>query len=146
MWRSNAGFSLLEVILSISLIAVLAGISLPIYRGFQLNNQLDVAADMIAETSRRAQLLSQVGDRNSAHGIYIGSGELVMFTGASYAGRQGEYDETFALADQLELTGLSEIVFAELTGLPNSAGTIEITALNNATRSLNVSALGVIEY
>ena len=146
MWRSNAGFSLLELILSISLIAVLAGISLPIYRGFQLNNQLDVAADMIAETSRRAQLLSQVGDRDSAHGIHIGSGELVMFTGDSYAARQGEYDETFSLSEQLEFVGLSEVVFAEVTGLPDVTGSINITALNNATRSLQLSALGVIEY
>lgn len=146
MWRSTAGFSLLELILSISLIAVLASFSLPIYRVFQLNNQLDVAADIIAETSRRAQLLSQIGDRDSAHGIHLGSGELVMFTGDSYAGRQGEYDETFSLSDQLEFAGLSEIVFAELTGLPDVTGTIDITALNNATRRLQISAFGVVEY
>lgn len=142
----NAGFTLIEVMLSVVAIAVIAGISIPVYQSFQVRNDLDIATVEIAQSARRAQTLSQAVDGDTSWGIKIQSGSIVVFKGASYAARDTTFDEVFEVPTSITPSGVSEIVFTKFTGLPQTTGTISLTSNANETRTITINAKGMVNY
>lgn len=140
------GFTILEVLLSVALISVIAGVSIPIYQSFQVRNDLDIATVTTVQELRRAQLLSEASDADPSWGFQLQSGSMTLFNGASYATRDTTRDETFDLPTSITPTGATEIVFAKFTGLPNVTGTITLTTYTNETRTITINAKGMLSY
>ena len=143
---TDKGFTLLEVLLSIALVGVLAGISMPVLVTLQTKNDLAVAAATIAQSFRRAQVLSLAVDGDTAWGVEVQSGSIVVFKGTSYAARDASYDEIFDLPTSITPSGVSEIVFAKMTGNPQTTGTVTLTTTNSGTSTITVNGKGVISY
>jgi len=144
--RSHNGFTLLEVLLSVALISLIVGIGTPVYQSFQARNDLAVAANTIAQSLRRAQLLSQAVDGDASWGIHIGSGSVTLFQGISYAARNSARDEVFELAGSIAPSGTSEIVYAKFSGIPQTIGTITLTSSANETRNITINAKGTADF
>lgn len=142
----SKGFTLIEVLLSVAAIAIIAGISIPIYQSFQARNDLDITTVEIAQSARRAQTLSQAVDGDTSWGIKIQSGSIVVFKGVSYAARDITLDELFDVPTSITPSGVSEIVFAKFTGLPQTIGTITLTSNTNETRTITINAKGMVSY
>jgi len=142
----NAGFTLIEVIMSIAAMAVIAGISIPVYQSLQVKNDLDIAAVTIAQSLRRAQLLSEAVDGDISWGVAVQSGSIAVFKGTSYAARDGSYDELFDVPTSITPSGVSEVVFAKFTGLPQAAGTITLTSNTNEIRNVTINQKGAVNY
>jgi len=140
------GFTLIEVLLSIAAITIIAGISVPIYRSFQIRNGLDIAAATIAQGARRAQLLAEASDGDSQWGVHVGTSTIAVFRGASYAARNAAYDETFEVPASVTPSGLEEIVFERFTGAPLIPGTVTLTTNTNETRTITINAKGMVGY
>ena len=143
--KLNKGFTLLELLLSIALISVLAGFSLPVYRTLIKKNDLDIAANSIVASLRRAQILSQAVDGDITWGVKVQSGSIVVFKGASYATRDTAYDEIFDVPTSIGIGGTGEYVFAKMTGLPQSTGTTTLTSESD-TRTVSINAKGMAGY
>jgi len=139
------GFTLLEVLLSVAIISVLAGLSLPVYRTLIMKNDLDIAAATIASSLRRAQVLSQAVDGDATWGVKAQSGSIVLFKGASYAGRDPNFDEIFDMPTSISVSGTNEIVFTKLTGFPQTTGTINLSTESDA-RSVPINEKGAVNY
>ena len=142
----NAGFTLIEMILSIAIIAIIAGISAPVYQSFQVRNDLDIAAVSVAHSLRRASALSQSVDGDISWGVALQSGSITLFKGASYALRDAAYDEIFEVPASITPSGLSEVIFTKFTGLPTSTGTITLTSNANETRTITINAKAMVNY
>jgi len=142
----NAGFTLIEILLSIAAITIIAGISIPIYQLFQVRNDLDIATVEIVQSVRRAQILSQAVDGDTSWGIKIQSGSIIVFKGVSYAARDATFDELFDVPTSMTPSGVSEIVFTKFTGLPQTTGTITLTSNANETRTITINAKGMVSY
>lgn len=144
--KKNRGFSILEVVLSICLIGILTSMTIPMYQGVQSRNNLDIAAMQMTQSLRRAQILSQAVDGDTAWGLYVQNGSITLFKGTSYTTRDTDFDETFIVPTNLAFTGLSEIVFTQFSGMPQTTGTITITSPSNEIRTLTINAKGMVEY
>lgn len=144
--RAHNGFTLLEVLLSVALIAVLVGISIPIYQSFQVRNDLDIATVEIVQNMRRAQALSYAVDGDTSWGVKIQSGNITVFKGANYVARDINSDEVFNIPTSITPAGLSEVVFTKFTGLPQTTGTITLTSNSNETRSIAINQKGMADY
>lgn len=140
------GFTLLEVLLSVAILSLVAGFGAPIFQSFQTRNSLDIAAVEIAQSMRRAQILAQAADGDTTWGVSIQSGQTTLFRGASFAGRDTDYDEAFDLPSSITPSGVGEIVFAKLTGLPQTTGAVTLTSSTNETRSVAVNSKGVVSH
>jgi prepilin-type N-terminal cleavage/methylation domain-containing protein len=147
MWKkSNSdGFTLLELLLSVALIGALAGLSLPVYRTLMMKNDLDIAAVTLAQSFRRAQTLSQSVDGDITWGVKAQSGSIVLFKGSSYSTRDSSYDETFDVPTTISIGGTSEFIFAKLTGLPQTTGSVNLSTESDG-RSVSINEKGTVSY
>jgi prepilin-type N-terminal cleavage/methylation domain-containing protein len=139
------GFTLLEVLLSITLIGIISGIGAVVYQQLQNRNDLDMAAASVARSFRRAQALSQAIDGDTTWGVRINTGSITLFQGASYATRVTSFDEVTNISSSIAPAGFVEAVFSKLTGLPQSSGTLTLTGSNDS-RTITLNAQGTISY
>jgi len=144
--KCSDGFTLIEMVLSLGVIAVIFAFSAPIYQSFQVRNDLDIGAVTMVQSLRRAQILSQAMDNDTTWGAKIQSGSIVVFKGASYAGRDTTFDEITSMPTSITPSGVSEIVFTKFTGLPETTGTTTLTSNANETRTITINTKGMVNY
>lgn len=136
----------MEVVLSIGMITVITGLSLAVFYGFQSRNDLEVAANTFAQSYYRARTLSQSTEGDSSWGIKVQSGSIVIFKGASYVGRDDNYDEIFEMPSTITTSGVQEIVFAKLTGAPSDSGLTTLNSINNESKNITTNSKGMISF
>lgn len=144
--RNQRGFSLLEMLLSVLIIGLLAGLSLPLYQSFQSRNDLDITAQSVADAIRRAQLYARSGNGDSAWSVRIQSGTALLYKGTNFAGRTTSFDETVSIPSSFSVAGLSDVSFGKLDGTVTGAGSITLTASANDVRTITVNAEGMVSY
>lgn len=139
------GFTLLELLLSITILTIIVGIGIPVYQSLQNNNNLDIAKTTVVQGLRRAQELSRSGEHDAMWGVKVQSGSITLFKGATYAARDSAFDELFDTPSNIVPTGSTEIVFSKFYGIPNTTGTLTLT-LNNTVQTLNINEKGTLTY
>lgn len=140
------GFTIIEMMLSVSIIALLAGLSLPVYNSFQTRNELDSTALALVSSLRRAQIYARGAQNDLQWGVRVQSGAITLFRGNVFASRDTAYDEVTTLPPTMAVSGTSEVIFTKLTGLPAAAGSTTLTAANNETRTVTINAKGMVSY
>jgi len=144
--RSFFAFTLLEVLLSVAIVGVLTAISIPISLTLQIRNDVDVATSIAVQDLRRAQVLAQAIDGDNTWGVRTQAGSITLFKGASYGDRDSDFDEIFELSSSITPSGFQEVVFAKLTGYPQTTGTLTLTTSTGDVRNISVNAKGTISY
>jgi prepilin-type N-terminal cleavage/methylation domain-containing protein len=144
--KYSKGFTLLEVLLSIALITVLAGVSLPVYYTLFSKNDLDVAKNQVAQSLNRASFLSQASVGDTTWGVKVLEGSVIIFKGTNYSSRDASYDEIYGISSSIIPSGLSEVVFSRMTGFPGSVGGIILTSANGETKTITINSKGSISY
>lgn len=143
---NSCGFTLLEMLLVVSLVGVIMSFSVFINYSFYINNDVDVATLNTVQAIRRAQNLAMGTAEDSVWGIRTNGDNVTLFKGAVYANRDTDFDEIFDLPKSVVISGLSEIIFDKLSGNPQSIGSIILTAPNDLNRSITINEKGVISY
>ncbi len=143
--NKNLGFSLLEVVFVLGVLALVASISAPIYHAISEKNNLDIATQGLVQAMRRAQTLAQNGKADSAWGVNIASNSVTVFAGLNYLSRIPSYDETYYFPGSVRSSGLNQIVFSKLTGQPQTTGTTTITS-GFGNKTVVINQVGSISY
>ncbi len=145
--RSNeCGFTLTEILVSVSLIAIAGVILVPLYQSFEQKNQLDLVTLSLAQNFRRSQILAQSVSGDSSWGVKIGTTTATIFKGSSFITRDPSFDETYEFSPTITATGTSEIIFSKLYGLPQPTGTLTLTNSNLDSRNLLIGEKGTITF
>lgn len=139
----QAGFTLIEAVLSVALISIIASLSLPFYQSFQTRNDLTSSAQSVAEMLRRAQTYSRANNGDAQWGVNLQAGTVTLFKGTSYASRSSGFDETIAIPTPITLSYSGDIVFSKLNGFPASIAT-ETFSSNGNTKTISVNAKGMV--
>lgn len=134
------------MMLSVVVIGIIAGISIPVYELFQVRNDLDIATVEIAQTLRRGQVLAQAVDGDSMWGVSVQLGSITLFKGVSYIARDSSFDEVFDIPTSITSSGVTEVVFTKFTGLPQTIGTITLISNVNETRTIAINTKGMVSY
>lgn len=139
------GFSLIEMLLSVVLIGLITGLSVPIFFSLKSRSDLDTTGYRIVETIRRAQSYARHGRDDSAWSIHVEDSAVTLYRGLSFASRPVEEDEEAAL-EGVGASGLSDVSFAKLTGIPNNVGSVTIVGANNETKVITLNAKGMVQF
>lgn len=143
---SQRGFTLIEVLLSVAILTLLTGISLPVYESFARRNDLDVKTQTVVSAIRRAENYARHMRQDSAWGVEVLSTGVTVFKGSTYASRDQSFDEITPISGTTTVSGVSEIIFAKMTAAPNTTGTITLSSTANDTRAIVVNAKGMVSY
>lgn len=143
--RASAGFTILELLLSVALIAAVFAFSAPVYQTFQVKTDLDLVANTALQSFRQAQTFAEAALGDSAWGVELHSGTLTVFKGSSYATRDTGFDETFDIPTTISPSGMSEVVFTKFTGAPSVTGTLTLTSSTTETRTITINAKGLAD-
>ena len=137
----------MEVILVIGVIGVVSGMAIPLYRDYQIRNDLNLATEQVTQGLARARLLSQSAQEDSGWGFYVPAG--VLYKGRTYADRDENAAELYPMPSTITTTGLLEVSYSKLKGQPSSTGAITLTALNKEQRTVFIKveteAVAIIE-
>ncbi|MES2930456.1 MAG: prepilin-type N-terminal cleavage/methylation domain-containing protein [Patescibacteria group bacterium] len=142
---TNRGFTMVEMMICVGILALVGSISLASYYSFRNQSSVSVASQTIAHVMRRAMIASEAMDGDSSWGVYVGANTVTLFKGPTYADRAASADRSFDVSGA-SITGLSEITFAKLTGYPSQTGTMTITGRGNTSATLSLNAKGAITY
>jgi prepilin-type N-terminal cleavage/methylation domain-containing protein len=129
-------FTLIEVLIVITVIGILSVVAAVSFQNYHVRSDLNIAAEQIAQTISRARLLSQAGKGGSEWGYDVASGTL--YKGTSYATRDPQYDEVYPMSSTLVPSGLPEVSYSKLAGLPSATGTIVLTSLTGEQRIVEI--------
>jgi prepilin-type N-terminal cleavage/methylation domain-containing protein len=143
---SQGGFTLIEVMMSVTIIAILVGLSAPVYETFVRRNDLDLVTQNIASTLRRAEAYARSGNGDADWSVEIQTSTATLFQGTNFAGRNTNFDETVAIPTSVTRSGLSEVQFTKFTSAPNTSGTITLTSTTSSTRTITINAQGMVDY
>lgn len=136
MGMRRPAFTIIEILLALSIIAVVGALSIPSYRYYSIVNDLERSVDQVTQGLHRARLLAELSEHDSAWGYQVASGTI--FKGTVFAGRDAGFDEAQPLPRTITPSGLPEVSFAVLTGDPSATGSIILTAVNGMQRTITV--------
>jgi len=139
------GYTLVEILLVVSLIAIISVSAFPVTRNFLDRNEYDSAFRLAINGIRSAQLYSQTGRHDTAWGVSFQSGAIVVYSGPTYAGRNPTFDETSPISTKISITGASEINFDKVTGNSPTSPTITISG-NGFSRNVIINRKGLPIY
>ncbi len=80
---------------------------------------------------------------DSAFGVYFTDNSYTFFKGDSYVTRDKEYDKVFEVPLLLDLSGLQEVVFSKMGGVPSSTGNIVLSNKQDS-QTITVNEVGRI--
>lgn len=137
------GFTILELLLSVAMIAILAGISIPLYSMYGSRSSADSVRNGVVNSLRTARAFSIAGKDDSPWGVHFESGNIVIFKGFSYPGRDASFDESMAIEDDIGFSGLNNIYFSA-GGVPDRTGTVTFTVPNYGSENITLVSEGII--
>lgn len=137
------GFTLIEILLVVGILAILFTLTLPVTLDFYKSQQLDGSAQGIIQALRRAQLKAMSGENDLSFGVYLTNDNYILFRGISYESRDFQYDEVFDLSSIVTAAGIQEVVFSKFEGLPSVTGTI-ILSNGKDSKTIDINTIGRI--
>jgi len=134
------GISLIEILLVISIIAILGASVTPFISSFVLRNNNDAAVDRTIGTIRKAQEYSINRKNGQEWGVCLTNNYLRLFRGSC---TNPQFNEDFAIPNAINITGLNETIFNKY-GQPSIAMNIIINS-DIETTNITVNSIGGME-
>lgn len=142
------GFTLIELILVIAMLAIIGGMSVPFFQSFQVTSDLATYSDTVARTLRRAQAQARAGQNTDSWGVFFdtASNDITLFYGDDYDARDVTFDQTESFASSFTLSTdfFDEIYFTIFSGDPSTTGSVTLTSQNNDIKTISINSLGII--
>lgn len=139
------GFTLVEMVLSVAIMAILIGLSTPVYFSYQTNNEFGLAVETGVRSLRRAQLLATNMDQDKNWGTYFATSSITVYVGNSFGSRDTNYDEPYNLPTSVTST-VVDVNFSKFTGEPTTSTVINLRSNNQDQKVITVNAKGLVDY
>lgn len=143
------GFSLVEMLLTIAIMAIIAGLTAPVYFSYTTNNEFGLATDTGVRSLRRAQFLAQNMERDSNWGAYFATSSITVYSGGSYITRNSGYDEVYDFPTTVTST-IVDINFTKFYGEAIAASTTlrsDVIRNNQGDAiTISVNSKGMVDY
>lgn len=128
--------------MTIGIVAVTTSVTIPVYRNYQIRSELMDATEQVLTAMRGAQLRARAGETAGTWGVQTEQG--VLFQGDSFAERDPAHDERYPIPASVTVSGLTEVVFLPLSGVPVQSGEVVLVASNGDSRTIAVGDQGTV--
>lgn len=149
--RLHRGFTLIEIVVSIVIITIVAMILVVSFVDLNSSQALDksVFTTVSVFNKARSNTLSSVGD--TQYGVHIGSSQVTLFTGTTYAASAStnivtDLNARVGIRNVALLGGGSDVVFNRQTGSTSQSGSLEVYLLADPTvyKRVTITPTGLV--
>ena len=148
--QKNRGLTLLELTISLGILAILSVLIIPSFMDFRRNSILNTETQNVITLVNKARLYSMSSMEDAQYGIHFEAGKAVLFQGDTYVAGAGTNEE-LVLPTALTLSpivvngGGAEVVFQKVTGATNqNATTTLLVAGSIASTTIVVFPSGIV--
>ena len=146
------GFTIVELLIALSLTALVGAIAVPVYSNLFVGSQINDASSNILQALRVSQTKSRARLYGASFGVYFDvDGEIDSYTlyqGDSYDSRNIDSDRVYTLDSSFKIvttiTG-GDVHFAPGTGVPNETGVISVLHSNGEVRQIDINSVGKLD-
>lgn len=146
--RSHTGFSLIEVLVVIAIVGVIIGIVTLPFMAFRQQQALQNSTNGLVAVLNDARTKTFAALNNTTYSVYLTSSAAILFTGTVYdsaAATNESYTFESPVTASWSLQGGGDTIsFDRLKGSTSQYGTISLTLLGGATRTVTINALGTV--
>lgn len=145
--NKSKGFSITEVLLVVAILGILAGTSVEGYFYFKKNSELTLATQQIVNSIRKAKIKSEAMKEDDGWGVSVQNDKVIIFKGNNFSQRNQSFDEIKIISGMSTVSGINQVIFSKLTGLPE-LGSIGTLTLGNgtATKNIQINEEGLVSY
>ena len=146
------GFTLIELIVLISILGIILGIALVGFSSFLSTSKLDTLNEDVISFVRKAREKTLASEASFAYGVHIEESKLVIFRAPTYT--QGEItNEEYVLPSNFFIPlvsladGGNDIIFQLLSGQTLTFGiiTIEKRSDSSVQKTVRIYETGIVE-
>jgi len=143
------GFTLIEIIITISIIAILAAVAFVQYQTFQKSIELTTESEKLITTLQLARDNTISSEGGQQYGVHVESDKYTLFAGDTYS-ESANTNEVTELSDDIEIysiniAGGSDVIFERISGETTNSGSITLRIKNtNKERSLGIESSGQV--
>lgn len=137
-------FTVIELILVISIIGVLMAATTPFMSSFMLRNSWHVATDRVVSEVYKAQNYAMSGKTISGSnvwGVCLNGDTFRMFNGSCST---PNFFEDYSFPRGITITGITSVTFDNLRGLPSVVSTISIVS-ELGSSNVNLGESGMVD-
>ncbi|MEX2008214.1 MAG: prepilin-type N-terminal cleavage/methylation domain-containing protein [Candidatus Spechtbacterales bacterium] len=146
------GFSLIELLVVVSIIAILASIAVGVYVAARPATRVDAEAQKIQSALRLAHSRTVASENFEQHGVHFdaSNGTYTLFAGEAFDSNDPDNEEmslegAVSLSNVQLVGGGTDIMFSRVTGITNQHGFIELISQDSSqTRAVCVLANGTV--
>lgn len=147
----NWGFSLIEVLIAVSVLIILTGLIAPGFSFFKRQSIIDGATQEIIHALRLAQNKTLASEGDSNFGVYFEANKFVLFKGLTYSASATD-NEVHNLDSSLSISSINfggavaYIVFERLTGTTANYGSLVVGQTGDASqeKTIHIDQSGVV--
>ncbi len=144
------GFTLIEILVTISIAAVLFAIIVSGFSGLRNNSDLQSAVEDSVSYLQETRANTLSSNNANVYGVHFESGKFVLFVGATYDPASAT-NKNRLLPSSVEINSISlngggnDVVFKRLTGETSSHGTVtfRLTSNTSVTKTINILSTGL---
>ncbi len=150
MSKLVSGFTFLEIMIVIAIMALLSVIVLRTLIDFKKNQALEKDTETIVQILNQAHNQTLSSKNSSVYGVHISTGTITLFTGRIYSAGASD-NENFNLSSTdtiltISLTGGgSDVIFERLSGETLDDGTIVVSSPGlSKTKTVTIYKTGLV--
>lgn len=147
----ETGFSLIELLIAVAIIAVIAIlIATPLYQA-QKRQALNAAVDDVLELIKEARGNTLAARDDSVFGVHFETERAVLFKGSTFTegaadNKEVELDSRVEISEIDLAGGSDDVIFRRLSGETKESGTVVISLIDDsASSTIRIRASGVVE-
>jgi len=139
----NQGFSLIEILITVAIITILAAGAMVSFNTSRNVRDLVTSSQDTLSVLRLAQSKTLAGENDSAWGVHLAAGQIILFKGNTFAG--SPLTVVYPLPGSIEIAtitlngGGNDIIFKRVTGETDQTGTFVIDVINAPANSFPVT-------
>lgn len=141
------GFSLPEVLVAVTILGVIAGLSFVPLSSFSKRQALDASARSIVFALRdaRTRTMASVGD--SRYGLRVTATSSVFFQGGSFSAATSSHQITALSSFVTASSSAQDFIFERVTGNSSASGTIEVYLASDPSvkKTVRVHGTGLVD-
>lgn len=136
----NRGFTILEILMVISILGVLLAMILPSLTSFRQNSILNTETQEMTTLINRARLLSVSSKDDQQFGVHFETGKVVLFVGAIYSAvaptnEEHVFNSVLTLSPITINGGGAEVLFEKVTGATSQNATTTLLVIGTTASS-----------